>query len=364
MALDTLLRLQAGYNDQTMQGINQLSDTVANTLRDRGQRSFEQDSMKLLGDGNITSEKLQQLQQMYPGIPAQQIMSMAGTVGSQAKAQKMKDMFSMVSSKMKQTGGKIDEKTIAEMFGNVDPTVTAEFMDLLGKNVNIVKSLQGESRVINPGDKMVRRNLSGEVIEEATNPKPAAEVERPYKIGQKISGKEEGGKEWEGWVTGYDANNQPIIGGKKDVTKSDKPESVWIHKGNIKKQVSREVADGLINKGWIEGVPTFAPEKPEGPEKPRRVPYRDTADGSIKYYDVNNPTDRKTLEVYGNQLVPLAENPIENIIRQGVSGASTNPSATAKGKSLDAETAAKYLNKSGGDKEKARKAAKADGYTF
>ncbi len=54
--------------------------------------------------------------------------------------------------------------------------------------------------------------------------------------------------------------------------------------------------------------------------KPSRVPFRDMADGSIKYYDKNNAADRKVLEQYGNQLVPLAENPVDALVMQSTYG--------------------------------------------
>lgn len=163
------------------------------------------------------------------------------------------------------------------------------------------------------------------VIEDAVTKYQAETIkqpDRPYKVGQVLPGRDEGDKHITYQVTGYDANNQPVL---------------------------RKVAE----------APRYRPPGSES-DKPKRVPYRDTVTGSIYYYDVNNPKDRATLMKSGRRLQAVAENPMSPVMREGLNPQG-EPSAA---KPLDAKKATEYLRKAGGDKDKARKAAKKDGYTF
>lgn len=359
MDLGTLVRLQTAADQAPMQNMGELTSVLSDTIRNRNARSLEQDAMRFFGDGEVSMDKIQQFQQMYPGVPATEIMKQAAAIGNQVEAQQMKDIYNTVGNIVMENGGKLDQKAFVAAAEQFPPRVRSKFMQVIAQNPQFLKQWSPTRTQRDPEKDIEETDAFGNVKTIKGTPKITQES-RPYKVGEIVTKPGEGGKEVQNIVKGYDENNQPLwlYPDWKDVTKvKETTEKVWVHnpKQNIKKEVSRDVANVLTKQGWVEGTPLSVAEG----EKPSRVAYRDTVTGAINYYDKNNPKDRETLQKYGKQLVPLAENPIQAIIRDALSGG-----ANANSKVLDEETAKIYLEKAGGNKDKAREAAKKDGYTF
>ena len=92
MSLDALINLQAKYNDQGRQGIQQLAKNIGGILQQKGIQDFERNAMDILRDG-ATPEKMEQISSMYPNMPKQEIWKFASEAGKRVDAQKLKDVF-------------------------------------------------------------------------------------------------------------------------------------------------------------------------------------------------------------------------------------------------------------------------------
>jgi hypothetical protein len=90
-ALTTLLRMQAGYNDQDMQGVDKLAQTLGGLIQGSGQRDFRRAAINYFKDGDISPERIQQFSSMYPGVDPAEVFMVAGGVAKQREAQDMKD---------------------------------------------------------------------------------------------------------------------------------------------------------------------------------------------------------------------------------------------------------------------------------
>jgi hypothetical protein len=291
-----------------------LVDQVAQMARERGQRAFSQDAINFFKDGNISPERIQQFSQMYPNVDPAEAWKVAAAVGSQYKAQKMKDMFSMVSNKMKETGGKIDEKTLSDMFQGVDPSVTQEFMQHMGQNILALKALRNEY-TLGPNDKRIA-TIGGNEVVVADNPVSATPKEKPRNIkmtdptGKTVYNANENEAvllEERGWTRGA----KQFADTKKDTGLS---ETIYGPNGATKKVFIKKGEEYIPPTGWS----LKSPFKPDKPDKPQRIPYRNNTTGAIKHFDKNNATDRAVLENEGINWTPVAEDPIESIIRKGV----------------------------------------------
>jgi hypothetical protein len=332
MALDTLLRLQAAENARPMQEVENLGKTLSGIIQSRGEKSLEQDALNVFGDGNIGMDRINTLREMHPNAPLQKIFTLASTIGTQSKAQKMKNLgqtvlsaYTTAKNEDRQLGPEdfkimaeesgVDVQDVFKVMGSLVPWVKKTYEERNKEKDLYEVDYTGKETLVKPGEK---------------------EVKKPTYPSGYFKGKWEefegvGGKKYRRQVTGLDSDGNIIFGEAEDITKPDKPEkedpgipdTIYGPNGQTKKVFIKKGEEYVPQKGWS----LKAPGEPDKPDKPERVAYRDTADGSIKYYDKNNATDRKTLERYGNQLVPLAENPIQNIIRQGVQGVAQSPAS-------------------------------------
>lgn len=129
--LDTLMRLQYANQGQDMQNVDRLAQTLGGIIQNRGQRGFEQQAVKFFSDGDISPERIQEFQQMYPGVSAMEIWKIAGDTAKQREAQSMKDIMKSYRSALLE-GREPDEKLMQEMLTrnpNVDPGKVMQLME-------------------------------------------------------------------------------------------------------------------------------------------------------------------------------------------------------------------------------------------
>jgi hypothetical protein len=348
--LDTMIRLQAGYNDQNMQAVDQLAQTLGRTFQQQGQRAFQQDAINYFKDGDVSPERIQEFSRQYPGVDPQETWKIASQVATQREAQDVKDAFKTVESLMADNGGKLTPELISGALKGKSPAAVKTMMSLMQQYPDVMKAWK--TKVVE-GDPTKNRYKEDPVTGEQTLVTPGLrEVKKEYKVGEVVPFGGPGGKKFERTVTGHnidgtatwsdpvDVTNEELVAGpgNKLISKTKGAELYTAPPAqtDMDKEIeARRVVMGLPKGPSSENAVRLILEKEK--EKPSWIPYRNSDNGSIKHFDKSNATDRATLEAEGDQWTPLAENPIQNIIRQGVSGA-TSPSTPTNSKPTTAKT--------------------------
>jgi hypothetical protein len=84
-----LISAQLKSNEMERQSGSNLMDTITSSIREQGQRSFQQDAIEFFKDGNVSPQRLQEFSRKYPNVAPEETWKVASAVASQAKAQKM-----------------------------------------------------------------------------------------------------------------------------------------------------------------------------------------------------------------------------------------------------------------------------------
>lgn len=166
MDLGTLVKLQTAADQAPMQHLGELTNSISGIIQNRNARSMEQDAMKFFGDGNVSMEKIQQFQQMYPGVPAVEVMKQAATIGTQVEAQQMKDIYGTIGSMVQENGGKIEPKLFMDAMQKFSPSVRGKFMQLITTHPEFVQKWKQEVSQTDPTKDTVTRDAMGNVTKE------------------------------------------------------------------------------------------------------------------------------------------------------------------------------------------------------
>lgn len=345
MSIDTLYRLQDQYNREPMQQVNQLADTLGNILQQRGQRSFEQDAINFFSDGDLSTQKLQEFQQMYPNAPAMEVWKVASAVGTQAKAQRMKDALGSLRSIYLERG-KENKYPSQQDIQSVLGILKQEDLPDAMKIANDMKSHWGEEvKSYKHGNMYLSTSPDG-----STKDVTPAGLNPPKEIKKELKGIDPTSKKpvYESDGQLYLSDGTTFTGGQILPINSAPPQHKVLTEipDPTGKTATKAFVDPNNNSVTNIGkpfnvksqVPNVNVHTGGDAEKPRRVPYRDTVTGAINYYDVNNAQDRAVLQKYGGQLQSIAENPVTAAIRQGMNGQpSTSPPAPAQTKYKSAD---------------------------
>ena len=166
MSLDALINLQAKYNDQGRQGIQQLAKNIGGILQQKGIQDFERNAMDILRDG-ATPEKMEQISSMYPNMPKQEIWKYASEVGKRVDAQKLKDVFKNFqgwSQSLKQAGKSPTAKDVQAWMEsqNLSQAQQGVVMQNFSKMVEFAKVGQPKREWIKPGEKGAYEVVGGD----------------------------------------------------------------------------------------------------------------------------------------------------------------------------------------------------------
>lgn len=324
MDLGTLVKLQTAADQAPMQYMGELTNALSDTIRNRNSRSMEQDAMKFFGDGNVSMDKIQQFQQMYPGVPAVEVMKQAATIGTQVEAQAMKDMYNTVGSIIQENGGKLDPKAFSEAMLKFTPQQRQQFMKLTVANPNFLKQFSVTRSQEDETKRTVETDALGNVTKEIKGtPKETTEsrdIEMTGPDGKtvgKFTKSESLIMENKGWKIGK-AQFAP------DKQETESGQHVTRSRINPKTK-QKETSTGIFlpktkttqwNEDW-----TVTDEAKD--DSPRWTMFREKGTNKIKTLNLKEKADRDFLEKNGDMYDQITESPIQSLIRDALSGQGT-----------------------------------------
>ena len=204
-----LMQLQQQINKQGQEDLQGIGENIGNIFAQRGQRSFEQAATKFfMNENNQTPEKIQEFSSMYPQIPKQAVWSIAGQVATQQKAQRLKDIWPTLQSKIKFETAKDpswipDMKTLTEIGINpIDmPDVVAALTKIkeLHPDIKFEKTSPGETATQTIGGRPTDVTIKGQPIPE----KKDVDIINPDGTrSEKVTETEAKNREASGWTRG------------------------------------------------------------------------------------------------------------------------------------------------------------------
>jgi hypothetical protein len=301
-----LISAQLKSNEMERQSGSNLMDTITSSIREQGQRSFQQDAIEFFKDGNVSPQRLQEFSRKYPNVAPEETWKVASAVASQAKAQKMNNYGKSLVDYWKEKKAKGETINQDDVKGVIPAEDVAEFMPHMEQ---LYKFFKPETEVFEKDKKYIR---GGKDITPTWPPPKKSSVMKEYVD-------KDGNSEW------VDIANEPekadvlTAGGFKTVTaisatKGPKgttddvtiesimketnpttgvlytrpeaakrladlkrsPQSVEVYKKvggewTKKKVPSDKVADEEKN-GWTKSGPMFKPETAKGPDSTEKSP--------------------------------------------------------------------------------------------
>lgn len=339
--LDMLMRMAYQRQREPQEAVNRLAESLGNVMAQRGQGAFRQDAVNWFADGEVTADKIQKFQSMYPNVDPQEVLKIAGAAASQKKAQRMKDVGAQLIQSIRDNGGEINQDIIGKVLQNANPSDVPEIMQLIKGSGDVWKSLKQETYKLEPGEVVVspnKKSIGGQDVIAKGGDKPP---ERPYKIGQIIQYKDANGRDMQGTVAGYSADGKVQWTDVKDVTKPEKPEKepaeTHVDMGDRVEFYKDGKLVRTVKKGMSPGsVPTSEEAASKDQEKLSKAQIMAGRDMAMRYVkdELGGIWSKDGKQIPNEQI----EREYQDLVKRYYSQASGKPSPVAGGPSS-------YINK-------------------
>ncbi len=124
------MQLQNAMQNQPMQSLDTLMNSIGNTWQRHEAGTDEQAVVSFFTKNSVTPETIQQFSSEHPQMPLMDVYKYAGAIETQKKAQGMKDKIRTLTKYISE-GGELNEKVIPTLFPDATPSEIKELGSFL-----------------------------------------------------------------------------------------------------------------------------------------------------------------------------------------------------------------------------------------